>query len=97
MNNTTLVARKIKEHFKDGDKLVLKARGMLADGIVRETSIVLAEYKEAKDSVMYNWTPFNLSALGAVDCVDFEVVSTNPDVPGYFCLDGYLAAINVEY
>ena len=97
VNNTTLVARKIKEHFKDGDKLVLKAKGTLADGTVTQTSIVLAEYTEAKDTVMYNWTPFGLSALGAVDYVDFEVVSTNPDVPGYFCLDGYLASINLEY
>lgn len=97
VNNTTLVARKIKEHFKDGDKLVLKAKGTLADGTIKETSIVLAEYKEARDSVMYNWTPFNLSTLGVVDYVDFEVVSTNPDVPEYFCLDGYLASINIEY
>lgn len=97
VNNTTLVARKIKEHFKDGDKLVLKAKGILADGTAKETSIVLAQYTEAKDSVMYNWTPFTLTSLGAVDYVDFEVVSTNPEVPGYFCLDGYLASIDIEY
>ena len=97
VNNTTLVARKIKEHFKDGDKLVLKAKGILSDGTIKETSIVLAEYTEAKDSIMYNWTPFGLSSLGSVDYVDFEVVSTNPDVPGYFCLDGYLASISIEY
>ena len=97
VNNTTLVARKIKEHFKVGDKLVLKAKGILADGSIKETSIVLAEYAEAKDSVMYNWTAVPLSALGTVDYVDFEVVSTNPDVPGYFCLDGYLASVNLEY
>ena len=97
VNNTTLVARKISEHFKDGDKLVLKAKGVLPDGTAKEASIVLAEYTEAKDSVMYNWTPFSLSALGTVDYVDFEVVSTNPDVPGYFCLDGYAALVNLEY
>ena len=97
VNNTTLVARKIKEHFKVGDKLVLKAKGTLADGTITEASIVLAEYTEAKDSVMYNWTAFPMSALGAADYVDFEVVSTNPDVPGYFCLDGYLASVNIEY
>lgn len=97
VNNTTLVARKIKEHFKDGDKLVLKAKGTKSDGTVTQTSIVLASYTEAKDSVMYSWTAFGLSALGPVDYVDFEVVSTNPDVPGYFCLDGYLASINISY
>lgn len=97
VNNTTLVARKVKEHFQDGDKLTLKAKGTRFDGTLVETSILLAEYTEAKDSVMYNWTVFDLSKLGAVNFVDFEVVSTNPQVPGYFCLDGYVAAISISY
>ena len=97
VNNTTLVARKIKEHFQDGDKLVLKAIGTTASGAKTETSITLAEYTEAKDSVMYNWTAFTLSSLGAVDYVDFEVESTCPEVPGYVCIDGILAGVMVEY
>lgn len=97
VNNTTLVARKVREHFQDGDKLTLKAKGTKFDGSVSEVSIVLAEYTEAKDSVMYNWTSFDLSKLGVVNFVDFEVESTNPQVPGYFCLDGYLASISVMF
>ena len=97
VNNTTLVARKIKEHFKPGDKLELKAVGTTSDGSKVETSIKLAEFTEAKDSVMYNWTAFPLTSLGVVDCIDFEVVSTNPEVPGYFCLDGFVAGVYVEY
>jgi hypothetical protein len=91
------VARKIKEHFKDGDKLVLKATGVKADGARTEASITLAEYSEAKDSVMYNWTAFALSSLGSVSYIDFEVQSTCPDVPGYFCMDGLVAGVSVEY
>ena len=97
VNNTTLVARKIKEHFKDGDKLVLKATGVTSTGVKKETSITLAEYTEAKDSVMYNWTPFTLSSLGTVEYIDLEVVSTCPEVPGYVCIDGRLAGVTVEY
>ena len=97
VNNTTLVARKIKEHFKDGDRLVLHAKGKRIDGTETKASIVLAEYTEAKDSVMYNWSAFSLTSLGQVDYVDFEVVSTNPEVPGYFCLDGYVVSVNVAY
>jgi hypothetical protein len=97
VNNTTLVARKIKEHFKDGDKLVLKATGVKADGARTEASITLAEYSQAKDSVMYNWTAFALSSLGSVSYIDFEVQSTCPDVPGYFCMDGLVAGVSVEY
>ena len=75
----------------------MKAKGTKFDGSVSEVSIVLAEYTEAKDSVMYNWTSFDLSKLGVVNFVDFEVESTNPQVPGYFCLDGYLASISVMF
>lgn len=97
VNNTTLVARKIKEHFVDGDKLVLKATGETVDGKKTTASIVLAEYTESKDSVMYNWTPFDLNSLGPVAYLDFEVISTNPSVPAYFCLDGLVAGVQVEY
>lgn len=97
VNNTTLVARKIKEHFTVGDRLVLKAKGYRHDGTVGQAEILLAEYTEAEDSVMYNWTVFDLSELGAVDYVDFEIDSSNPEVPGYFCIDGVLAAISISY
>jgi hypothetical protein len=97
VNNSTLVARKIKEHFQDGDKLVLKVIGVKSVGPSVETSIKLAEFTEAKDSIMYNWTPLSLSTFGIVDYIDFKVESTNPEVPGYFCLDGVLANIYVEY
>jgi hypothetical protein len=97
VNNTTLVARKIKENFQDGDKLVLKATGTKHDGSIVSTSITLAEYTEAKDSVMYSWTAFPLSTLGAVDFIDFDIESTNPNIPEYFCLDGLLASIMIEY
>ena len=97
VNNTTLVARKVKEHFVDGDKLVLKATGTKHDGSTVATSITLAEYTEAKDSVMYSWTAFPLSTLGAVDFIDFDIESTNPNIPEYFCLDGLLASIMIEY
>jgi hypothetical protein len=97
VNNTTLVARKIKEHFVDGDKLVLKATGIKHDGSTVSTSITLAEYTEAKDSVMYNWTALPLSNLGAVDFIDFDLESTNPNIPEYFCIDGLLASIIVSY
>ena len=97
VNNTTLVARKIKENFKSGDKLVLKAIGVKSDGSTVETSIKLADFTEKRDSVMYNWTEFPLSSLGTVDYIDFEVESTNPNVPAYFCLDNLVAGIQVEY
>lgn len=98
VNNTTLVARKVREHFQDGDKLVMTATGYRKDGSkTGESEIVLAEYSALRDTVIYNWTVFDLSKLGAVEYVDFEVLSTNPEVPGYVCVDGILANIAVSY
>lgn len=97
VNNTTLVARKIKESFQDGDKLVLRAKGYLKDSPTGEASIVLAEYTEAKDSIMYTWSPFDLSSLGSVDKVEFKVESTNASVPQYACIDDVVAGCVVEY
>lgn len=97
VNNTTLVARKVNEYFQDGDKLTLKATGYLNDKPTGVSSMTLAEFTEAKDSVMYNWSVFDLSKLGAVDEVTFEVVSTNSSVPGYVCIDGVLANIDIRY
>ena len=97
VNNTTLVARKIKEHFQEGDKLVLRAKGYLNEAPTGEASIVLAEYTPAKDSIMYTWTPFNLGALGSIDEVVFKIESTNASIPQYVCLDDIVAACVVEY
>jgi hypothetical protein len=97
VNNTSLVARRIQENFADGDKLTLKAIGHRHDGTTAETSIVLAEYTEAKDSVICNWTQFNLASLGAVDYIDCEINSTNASVPGYFCMDNLVGGVQIEY
>lgn len=93
VNNTTLVARMVREHFTEEDRLTLKAIGHKHDGSKVETSIELAK----KDTVMYNWSAFDLSKLGSVDYIDFEVHSTNPSVPGYFCMDGLEGHISVAY
>jgi hypothetical protein len=97
VNNTTYVARMIQEHFADGDKLVLTASGWREGGEKTTASIVLAEYSEQKDTIMYNWTKFDLSKLGFVDYIDIEVVSTNPNVPAYCCIDNFSAGVNIEY
>ena len=93
VNNTTFVARMIQEHFQDGDKLVLTATGWREGGEKATASIVLAQ----KDTVMYNWTKFDLSKLGFVDYIDIEVVSTNPNVPAYCCIDNFSAGVSIEY
>lgn len=97
VNNTTFVARKIKEHFQEGDALVLTAKGYLKDEPTASAAIKLAEFTAAKDSIMYNWTRFDLAPLGSVDKVEFIVESTNPNVPGYVCVDDMKANFTLDY
>ena len=64
VNNTALVAGKVKEHFEVGDKLVLKATGYLDGTKTGESEFVLAEFSSQKDSIVSTWTRFDLSKLG---------------------------------
>jgi len=39
----------------------------------------------------------DLNSFGFIDYVDFEISSTKPDVPMYFCLDAMVADVTVSY
>lgn len=94
VNNAETVYYAAKKNFTNGDKLVLTARGYL-DGIMTgEASITMA----LPDTVMYNWTKFDLKALGSIDKIDFELsTSTSPlNVPMTFCLDELVADVETK-
>lgn len=93
VNNTGYVAYKVAQCFEAGDRLTLKATGYLDGAKTGEASISLADFSAQKDSIVTSWTYFDLSPLGTVEYVDFEVISTKEDVPAYFCLDGMFANI----
>lgn len=97
LTNTVEVADYVKANFKKGDKLVVKATGYLNGNKTGETEIALADFSEQKDSIVSIWTPFELTKLGSVDQVDFEITSTDPNVPTYFCMDNMVAEIDLEY
>jgi hypothetical protein len=59
--------------------------------------MVLAEFSEKKDSLVTNWSAFDLKQLRSVEHVDFELVSTNPNIPPFFCMDNVVADIALEY
>ena len=97
LTNTVEVAEYVKANFKTGDRLVVKATGYFNGNKTAETEIALADFTEKKDSIVSVWTPFELTKLGFVDYVDFEITSTDPNVPTYFCMDNMVAEIEVEY
>ena len=97
VTNTTDVVESVKENFVVGDKMILSATGYLQGAKTGKAEIVLAECNAVKDSIVTSWTKFDLSKLGNVDNVDFEIISSKADVPAYFCLDDFYAYIILEY
>ena len=101
--NTAKVAAEVKEKFERGDKLMLKATGYLDKKVTGSAEIALADYTQndkngtPKDSIVSAWTTFDLSKLGSVDEVRFEMLSGNKEISKYFCMDDFLASISVEY
>ena len=97
VTNTVEVADYVRENFEEGDMLVLKATGYFKGVETAAVEMNLADYSSQKDSIVSIWTSFDLSKLGSVDFVDFELVSSKPDAPAYFCMDNRVAQIEIEY
>lgn len=97
INNTSEVVDSVKANFVNGDRLVLKATGYLNGAKTGEAELVLAEYNNQKDSIVVNWTPFKLQALGNIEYVDFEMTSTAANIPTSFCMDDFIAYVSLEY
>ncbi len=106
--NTTQVVNYVVNNFVDDDYIKLTAIGLTSQdsdelGNLKETGraeIFLAKYsssEEVRDSVLTNWTVFDLSDLGDVDCVNFELESNRQEVPPYFCYDLFTANIFLSY
>lgn len=93
VNNTDLVYETAKEVFENGDKLVLTATGYRGGVMTGTASINLA----LPDTTIYNWTKFDLSALGSVDEINFELSSSRSDFPKAFCLDELSGRVNIQY
>lgn len=101
--NTGKVAEEIAAKFERGDRMTLTATGYLGGTVTGSAEIALADYTlydkvgAQKDSIVSKWTSFDLSKLGQVDMVKFDIaVPEGKNVSKYFCLDGLTADIVVE-
>lgn len=102
--NTAKVAEELKSEYERGDKLTLRAVGYLNKVETGRAEIALADYTQydkngaPKDSIVSRWTQFDLTKLGTVDAVKFEMSDLNKkNISEYFCLDNLLAEISLEY
>lgn len=102
LTNTTAVARYFmaKDRAVPGDHLTVTVTGYLGDTQTGKAKFELAYCSEAKDSVMLGWRPLDISALGSVQYIDFEIDSQFSAAEGedldYFCLDGLSASVHVK-
>ena len=98
VNNTVAAAQAIEEKFVVGDRMTLRATGYL-DGVKTDSAeIMLAEKLSNRDSIVYTWTVFDLSKLGSVDKVDFELdIPAGKDIPATVCIDNMLTSVTVQY
>lgn len=97
VNNTYEMVEYVKNNFTDGDKISLKATGYLNGAKTADAEVVLAEYTEAKDSIIVKWTPFDLTKLGTIQYVELELLSTKDDIPSSVCIDNVVSTISLEY
>lgn len=97
VTNTVAVEQAVKTSFVDGDKMVLKATGYLGTQQTGSAEIKLAEFTQEKDSVITSWTMFDLSALGSVDNVKFEIMAySSKYIPTTVCMDDLSAHVSIK-
>ena len=98
VNNTVAAADSVKKLFAPGDKMTLKAIGYYKGAQTGVADIVLAERTTEKDSIICAWTEFNLSKLGVIDYVDFEIdVPEGKNIPTTVCVDNLVASVSIAY
>lgn len=103
VNNTAETVNAVKNgteslpKFEKGDWLKVKFTGTKDDKVTGSVEAVLAEYSEAKDSIMVNWSYVDLQKLGNIDYMDMEISSNREDYPRYFCFDYLVSMVNLEY
>jgi hypothetical protein len=80
--------------FEEGDYFELTAVGVAANGTEKRVSINLIEFTDGELKALNDWTFFDLSSLGKVTSVYFELNSTDSGSYGmntaaYFCMDKF--------
>lgn len=81
--------------FDEGDSFKLVAHGVAEDGTEKTAEITLISYTDGMLHAIRNWKYWDLSSLGKVKSVYFNLTSTDASAYGsntavYFCLDKFM-------
>ena len=105
LNNTTAVARYFmtKGKAQEGDYLKVKVTGYMGGQETSSKEFLLAEktMDPSKDSLMLGWRALDISSLGSVQYVDFDIdahfASAGPDEDlNWFCMDNFIASVHIK-
>lgn len=88
----------------EGDFIRIVAKGYKSGQTaptVSKKPVYLVDYIDgAQDSVLTSWKPLDLSDLGEVDFIDFDVECSESvkesQFPIYFCLDNFAAKVHIK-
>lgn len=95
VTNSVASEQAVRAVFRDGDKLVFKATGYVGTQPTGSAEICLAEFTEAKDSIVTKWTKFDLGALGSVEQVKFEIQAPSVASISTVCIDDIVTQISI--
>ena len=96
VTNTVAMEQAIRTSFRKGDEVVFRATGYLGGQKTGSAEIKLAEYTADKDSVITRWTKLDLTPLGSIEQVAFEIISpTHVYLPTAVCMDDLCADISI--
>lgn len=85
--------------FEEGDWFKLEVSGKGASNNATQViEIYLADFRNGKNEILNTWKWVDLSGLGAIKSLNFELSSTDNgdwgmNTPSYFCIDGIEAVI----
>lgn len=92
INNTEEVYEAAKS-FETGDKLVLTVTGYRNGTMTGSVNLNLA----TPDTTIYNWTKLDLTKLGTIDAVDFDLYTSRGGIPASFCMDELNGTVDITY
>jgi len=94
--NIVMFGRDAVPAFKEGDYLKLTITATLGGKVKdKKVEVNLAEYKGVL-KVLKDWKLVNLTSLGDFDFLDFELTSNRNDIPMLFCMDHFVAKVDIS-
>jgi hypothetical protein len=98
INNVSKTIKAIEDNpLQEGDYLTVTVTGYLKDVQGESVTVDLVRNTSMARTVVTSWTEVDLSSIGNVDALTFEVETNRSDFPESFCLDNLTAQVHIEY